>query len=133
MPCSVQIVKLRSFSLQLVPLDGDSIIDEYTLEEEDTTGPVAAASSSSSSSAGDGHGRAPPAPAAGSIRTVAGRPTASYLTLPLTHKSQSGRYECTPSNTGPAAVYVHIIQPVQGRLVVRGRGVAALRLWFRLF
>ena len=50
---------------------------------------------------------------AGNIQTVAGMdggPTISYLSLVLTKTDQSGKYECSPSNTGHDEVTVHIVQ-----------------------
>jgi len=50
---------------------------------------------------------------AGNIQTVAGMdggPTLSYLSLVLTKTDQSGKYECSPSNTGHDEVTVHIVQ-----------------------
>lgn len=47
------------------------------------------------------------------IQTVAGqtgRPTKSFLSLPLTDTEQSGQYQCSPSNTQPVQVEVHIVQ-----------------------
>jgi len=47
------------------------------------------------------------------IQTVAGdslSPTKSFLSLALTDTRQSGEYQCSPSNTGPVEVEVHIVQ-----------------------
>jgi len=47
------------------------------------------------------------------IQTVAGNslsPTKSFLSLALTDTHQSGEYQCSPSNTGPVEVEVHIVQ-----------------------
>ena len=43
------------------------------------------------------------------VRTMTSDATISSLLIEKTNPSDSGTYECIPSNTGPASINVHVL------------------------